>query len=129
MTPKPDRPLPGAIKVMSALLTPLPYKEAEFSQTLRTLQEDIRLQPGCIECTVGRDLGGEPRFLLITVWKGRAFLEAHLESEAFRILLGATSVLTAPAGFRFISANSAFSSLGFLKASEKSARALREDLP
>jgi hypothetical protein len=48
------------------------------------------------------------------VWQSLAHLEAHMDSEAFRILLGATSVLTAPAGFRFIAADSAFSPAGFL---------------
>jgi hypothetical protein len=40
------------------------------------------------------------------VWKDLAHLEAHMDSETFRILLGATSVLTAPSGFRFIAADS-----------------------
>ncbi len=100
------RPTPG-VKVMSALLTALPGKQQEFLQTLRTLQEDIRLQPGCLDCTVGQDTDGEGRFLLFMVWKDLHHLEAHMDSEAFRILLGATSVLTTPASFRFIAANSA----------------------
>jgi len=104
----------SSVKVMSALLTVQPGKQEEFLQTLQSLREEIQRQPGCLECTVGQDLSGESRFLIFVVWKDLAHFEAHLDSEAFRILLGATSVLTSPAGFRFIAANSAFSPQGFL---------------
>lgn len=92
----------SGVKVMSALLTALPGKQDELRQTLRSLQEEIRQQAGCLDCTVAQDTEGESRFLIFTVWKELAFLEAHLDSEPFRILLGATSVLSAPVGFRFI---------------------------
>lgn len=105
----------SGVKVMSALLTARPGKQEEFRQTLRSLQEEIRQQPGCLECTVGQDTTGEPQFLIFMVWQELAYLEAHLESEAFRVLLGATSVLSAPASFRFIAADSAFSQPGFLR--------------
>jgi quinol monooxygenase YgiN len=102
------------VKVMSALLTARPDKQEEFLQTLLSLKEEIQRQPGCLDCTIGREVAEELRFFIFMVWKDLAHLEAHLDSEAFRILLGATSVLTAPAGFRFIAADSAFSPNGFL---------------
>jgi len=110
MTSTPKSP----IKVMSALLTSRPEKQGEFLQTLRTLREEILLQPGCLECAVGQADGGGPRFFIFMVWKDLAHLEAHMDSEAFRILLGAVSVLSAPTGFRFIAGDSAFSAQGFL---------------
>jgi len=109
------------VKVMSALLTARPEKQAEFLQTLHTLKGEILLQDGCLECTVGQEASGGPKFFIFMVWKDLAHLEAHLDSEAFRILLGATSVLTAPAGFRFIAADSAFSPQGFLGRSRRAA--------
>lgn len=109
------RPLPrNAIKVLSALLSPLPDKQEEFLQTLLSLRSEIQDQPGCLECIVTKDASGCSKFILFSIWKDRAYLEAHLDSEPFRVLLGATSVLTAPTGFRFIAANSAFSGKGFL---------------
>ncbi|WP_285576971.1 putative quinol monooxygenase [Geothrix limicola] len=92
---------------MSALLTAQPGKQGEFLQTLQSLREEILLQAGCQECTIGQDIGEDSRFLIFMVWKDLAHLEAHMDSEAFRILLGATSVLTSPSGFRFIAADSA----------------------
>ena len=44
--------------------------------------------------------------------RGAGFnLKAHMDSEAFRVLLGATSVLCAPATFRFIAAEASVSRL------------------
>lgn len=97
-------PSPG-VKVVTALLTPIPEKQEEFLQTLQCLQCEIQKEPGCLECVVGRDVAGGPRFLLFMVWKDLQSLDAHMESENFRILIGATSVLSAPADFRFVSAD------------------------
>ena len=95
----------NGVKVMTALLTPIPEKQAEFLQTLQSLHIEIKKEPGCLECVVGQDVLGGPRFLIFMVWKDLQSLEAHMESEHFRILIGATSVLSAPADFRFISAD------------------------
>lgn len=100
-------------KVISALLTPQPGKEAELAQTLDSLAREIRTQEDCLECAIGREWTEGSRFLLFMVWRDLASLEAHLASETFRILLGATSVLTSPLGFRFISAQG-----GYLPAAE-----------
>ena len=104
----------SSIKVLSALLTSRAGKQEEFLQTLRSLVEEIRQQPGCLECAVGRDVAGDTQFFLFMAWKDLSHLENHMRSEAFRVLLGATSVLTTPSGFRFIAADSAFSPQGFL---------------
>lgn len=94
-------------KVLTALFTPIPEKQEEFLQTVRSLHLAIQKEPGCLECVFGRDLSGEPRFLLFMVWKDLAALQAHMATENFRILVGATSVLSSPADFRFITADSA----------------------
>jgi quinol monooxygenase YgiN len=117
MTPSPK----SSVKVMSALLTARAGKQEEFLQTLRSLVQEIRQQPGCLECAVGRDVDGDSQFFLFMAWKDLAHLENHMHSEAFRVLLGATSVLTAPSGFRFIAADSAFSPQGFLGRSRMAA--------
>jgi quinol monooxygenase YgiN len=110
MNPSPK----SSIKVLSALLTVQAGKQEEFLQTLQSLVEEIRNQAGCLECAVGRDVAGDSKFLLFMAWKDLAHLENHMNSESFRVLLGATSVLTTPSGFRFIAADSAFSPQGFL---------------
>lgn len=110
MPPTPKR----SEKVLSALLTARPDKQEELLQTLLGLKAEIQQQPGCLDCSIGQESMGGGRFFIFMVWKDLAHLEGHLGSEAFRILLGATSVLTTPAGFRFIAADSAFSHHGFL---------------
>jgi quinol monooxygenase YgiN len=102
-------PSSSRAKVMSALLTPIPEKQREFLQTLRSLREEFLRQPGCLDCAVGQAEGSTPSFFIFMVWKDQAHLEAHMESDPFRILLGAVSVLSAPATFRFIAADATFS--------------------
>jgi len=98
-------------QVLSALLTARPGKHGELQQTLRSLRTEIRQQPGCVECSFGQGDGGDSHFLLFMVWKDLPSLKAHMDSEAFRVLLGATSVLCAPATFRFIAAEASVSRL------------------
>jgi quinol monooxygenase YgiN len=92
------------VKVLSAQLVAHPGKQAEFHQTLKGLRQAILLQEGCLECSIGLDGDEGTKFLVFMVWKSQAHLEAHMDSEAFRVLLGAAHVLTYPAGFRFITA-------------------------
>ncbi|HJV89473.1 MAG TPA: antibiotic biosynthesis monooxygenase family protein [Holophagaceae bacterium] len=94
-------------KVLSARLTAHPGKEMELRQTLLGLRREILLQSGCQECSIGLDAEDDSRFLIFMVWKGQAHLEAHLDSEAFRVLLGATHVLAYPSGFQYIATDTA----------------------
>jgi len=94
----------GGIRVMTALFSARPEKQEELSQTLRSLLPNIKAQPGCLECMVGQDLGGGAQFFLYLVWQNLACMEAYLGSEGFRVLLGASSTLTAPTAFRFTAA-------------------------
>jgi quinol monooxygenase YgiN len=93
------------VKVLTALLAPLPEKREEFLQTIRLLNTEIRKEPGCLECVIGRELEEGSRFLLFMVWADQQALEAHIESEHFRILHGAASVLSSSTDFQFIAAN------------------------
>ncbi len=95
---------PPGPKVLSALLAAQSMKQEELLQTLRGLQAEIRLQPGCLECVLGPEEGGEARVLFFTVWSDKAHLEAHMASEAFGVLLGATQVLCLPDSVRFLTA-------------------------
>ncbi len=96
----------NGVKVMTALLATLPEKAAEFSQVLRGLRAEITLQPGCLECVVGQDIGGETRYVLLSVWRDGKALDAHLASEQFRILRGAMNVLSTRGDFRLVTADS-----------------------
>lgn len=121
MTPMPDSPA----QVLSAQLTVQPGKQAEFRQTLLSLRKEILLQPGCLECTIGLDAEEDSRFLVFMVWKDQAHLEGHLNSEAFRILLGASQVLTLPTTFRFAAADLASGSPGEAEAPQEAPKRKR----
>ena len=84
---------------MTALLTARPEKQEELSNTLKALTLGIRAQAGCLDSLVGRDLGGDSRFILHSVWESQAALATYLASDAFRVLRGASSILTGPEGF------------------------------
>ncbi|HJV22977.1 MAG TPA: antibiotic biosynthesis monooxygenase family protein [Holophagaceae bacterium] len=113
-------------KVLSARLTAHPGKQEELRQTLLGLRREILLQSGCLECTIGLDADDDSRFVIFMVWKGQAHLEAHLDSEAFRVLLGATHVLAYPAGFRYVATDTAFCEPDGVDLSQAAARPTSE---
>ena len=95
----------NGVKVMTALLTALPEKQEEFSQVLRGLRIEISAQPGCLDCVFGRDISGESKYLLLSIWRDGKALDDHLSSEQFRILRGAMDILSAPGGFQLVTAD------------------------
>jgi quinol monooxygenase YgiN len=102
------KPLVGnSVKVMTSLLTPAPEKREEFLQTLRSLRAEIAREPGCLRCVVCVDADGGDHLVLLSEWDGESALRAHMDSEHFRILSGASHLLGAAAEFRFVSADAA----------------------
>jgi quinol monooxygenase YgiN len=97
------KPLPNrAVKVVTSLLTPSPENREEFIQTLRSLRAEIAREPGCVVCAVCRDIDGGDQFVFLSEWRDQPALMAHMASEHFRILSGASRLLGASAEFRFI---------------------------
>jgi quinol monooxygenase YgiN len=90
-----------ASALMTTLLTPAPDKQQEFLQTLRSLRSEIGRQPGCLSCTIFIDEDGGGQLALLTSWKDTAALKAHVNSESFRVLVGASQALGASPEFRF----------------------------
>jgi quinol monooxygenase YgiN len=101
MLPLPNR----AVKVVTSLLTPAPENREEFTQTLRSLRAEISRQPGCVVCAVCRDIDGGDQFVFISEWQDQHALLAHMGSEHFRILSGASRLLGASAEFRFVTSD------------------------
>jgi quinol monooxygenase YgiN len=94
--------------LMTTLLTPTPEKQQEFLQTLRSLRSEIGHQPGCLACTIFMDEDGGSQLALITSWEDQAALKAHVNSESFRVLVGASQLLGASPEFRFSTSDSTF---------------------
>jgi quinol monooxygenase YgiN len=93
---------------MTTLLTPAAEKEEEFLQTLRSLRGEIGHQPGCLASLAFRDVEGHGQFALVTSWEDQAALQAHLASQPFRVLVGASQLLGASTEFRFATSDSTF---------------------
>jgi quinol monooxygenase YgiN len=94
-------------KLLTVLLTAQVAKLTEFQQTLEALGRELAGAPGCLECVVTRDVAGTPRFILFLAFRDIRSLEAQLVSDSFRILRGATDILSEPAELRMVTANSA----------------------
>ena len=88
-------------RVVTTLLTPAPDKREEFLQTLRSLRVEISREPGCRLCAVFADIDGGHHFVLLSEWQDQASLLAHMASDHFRILSGASRLLGSTAEFRF----------------------------
>jgi quinol monooxygenase YgiN len=94
------------VKIVTALLTPFPGKQAEFLQTLEGLRAEIGRSPGCLECIISQDITGQARFIVFIAWNDLESMEAHFASEHFRILRGAADILSAPSDFRVVTGDS-----------------------
>lgn len=65
----------------------------ELLQSLQNLAREALGEGVCQECRVFEDLNGSGRFLWSQWWRSENHLEQHLQSVAFRTLLGAIKVL------------------------------------
>ncbi len=101
---RPVKPTTTA-RVVTSLLTPAPEKRDEFLQTLRSLRVEIAREPGCRLCVVCADVDGGDHFVLMSEWQDQASLLAHMASDHFRVLSGASRLLGSSAEFRFVTSD------------------------
>ena len=73
-----------------------PEKRKELFQTLTSLVNSIRSQKGCRRCEFCVSAEDENEFCLLGEWENRDDLDTHLESNLFKVLLGAMSLLRNP---------------------------------
>ena len=73
-----------------------PEKRKELFQTLKSLVSSIQKQKGCKRCEFCVSAEDENEFCLLGEWENRQDLDTHLESELFKVLLGAMSLLKNP---------------------------------
>jgi len=92
------------MQAIACFVTPDPEKREELLQTLRSLAEVIRREPGCLVCSVCIE---ESSAFLIVVsgWVSDADLRRHLRSEQFRVLSGASRLLGATAEVGFLASH------------------------
>lgn len=71
-------------------------KRMEFSQVMTSLVVSMRKAEGCLCCELYQDVEDGSEFRLFGEWDSRDALVSHLESEDFKVLLGAMHLLRKP---------------------------------
>jgi quinol monooxygenase YgiN len=76
-------------------------KRMEVLQTIKSLLDPIRNEPGCLSCYCSVDAEAENIIILRQEWNTNKDLAAHLKSDHFSILLGAMKLLCIEPEVRF----------------------------
>ena len=71
-------------------------KRKELSQTIALLIGSIKTQKGCRRCEFYQSMESENELCILEEWDTRKNLNSHLNSEHFRVLRGAKSLLQEP---------------------------------
>ena len=71
-------------------------KRKELSQTIASLIGSLRTEKGCRRCNFYRGMEDENELCILEEWDTRKNLNSHLNSEHFRVLRGAKSLLQEP---------------------------------
>ncbi|MFH2043682.1 MAG: antibiotic biosynthesis monooxygenase [Pseudomonadota bacterium] len=74
----------------------LPEKRMELSQAIASLSSSIKMEMGCRRCDLYQSFEDENQLFLIEEWDIRKNLTAYMESEHFKVLRGAMSLLIEP---------------------------------
>jgi quinol monooxygenase YgiN len=74
----------------------LAEKRKELSQTIALLIGSIKTQKGCRRCEFYQSMESENELCILEEWDTRKNLDSHLNSEHFRVLRGAKSLLQEP---------------------------------
>ena len=74
----------------------LPEKQKEVMQTLLSMIESTGKEMGCLSHHVFQDIEDVNAFSLIDEWETREYLNQHIMSAKFGVLLGTKSLLCEP---------------------------------
>ena len=82
--------------IVKTILCTLPEKQKEVMQTLLSMIEPPANGNGLLSYGIYNDIEDTTIFRLISEWKNRRHLNAHLSSDRFGVLLGTKSLLCKP---------------------------------
>jgi quinol monooxygenase YgiN len=82
--------------IVKIILTVLPEKQLEFSQTLFSMIELTRKETGCLNYNATCDIEDNNRFNLLAEWETREDLDNHIRSTRFGVLLGSKTLWSEP---------------------------------
>jgi quinol monooxygenase YgiN len=82
--------------LMNILMKVLPEKRKELIQALSSLVELIKKEKGCKSCNFYCRSEDENEMCLLGEWETKEDVDAHLQSDLFKVLMGAMSLLRKP---------------------------------
>jgi quinol monooxygenase YgiN len=82
--------------IVRTILSTFPEKQKEVMQTLLSMIEPPANGNGLLSYGIYQDIEDITVFKLISEWKSRRHLNAHLSSDRFGVLLGTKSLLCKP---------------------------------
>jgi quinol monooxygenase YgiN len=71
-----------------------PEKRKELSQTLQSINEQVRKENGCLHSGFYQNVEDENDFLVVEEWATQKESDDHLRSDLFTVLMGAKSLLS-----------------------------------
>jgi len=79
----------------------IPEKRLELLQSITSLMGSIRKETGCRCCDFYQSVEDENEFFLLEEWETVEAISKHLQSDVFKVLLGAMILLKKPHEIRF----------------------------
>ena len=76
-----------------------PEKQLEFTQTLLSMIEPTGKETGCLGYGIFCDIEDHNRFSVMEEWETREYLDVHMRSPRFGVLLGSKILLCEPPTF------------------------------
>ena len=64
-----------------------PARRKDFLDSARLIIGPTKVQPGCINCRFYQDLDDPDIILFTEEWQSRKYLEHHIKSDSYRIIL------------------------------------------
>jgi quinol monooxygenase YgiN len=80
---------------------PPPSRRRDVLELLRSVQGPVAAEPGCLAIRIYEEEGEESAIVLVEQWESRTALESHLGSDAYRLILSAIDLSSAPPEIRF----------------------------
>lgn len=82
--------------VIRITMNVIPGKQLEMMQTLISMIAPTAKEAGCLSFGVFCDIEDKNRFCLLEEWKTRKYLDHHIASHRFGVLLGTKALLRKP---------------------------------
>lgn len=98
-------------RAVTTLLTAKAGKREELLQILQSILDHTAQDPKAVQAVIAQGVHDDNLFIFHLIWADAVGLAGYLASDSFKVLLGASSILSEPAKFSFIADETTQSSL------------------